>query len=51
MSRLSKREILAEIEFYKKRLVDDPAGKNLYEALLENLRRELKKYEQTTKNK
>lgn len=42
---MTKKDIQTEIEFYERRKQDDPAGRNLYEALLENLRRELKKYE------
>lgn len=42
---MTKKDILTEIEFYKKRLKDDPEGKNLYNSMLIALRRELKKYE------
>lgn len=44
---MTKQDILKEIKFYEIRKLEDPEGKDLYDGLIEALRRELKKYEKT----
>lgn len=40
---MTKKDILAEIEFYEKMKITDPAGQNLYNAMIEVLNRDLAK--------
>jgi len=44
MARLSKKDILTEIDYYEKQLITDPGGKTLYDIMLEGLYAMLEHY-------
>jgi hypothetical protein len=48
---MTKRDIEAEIEYYEVRLIQDPEGSNLYNAMLEELNTKLKKIKRANKKR
>lgn len=42
MAKIGKEEIQREIEYYERQLITDPAGRSLYETMLELARKKLK---------
>lgn len=41
--KMTKQDIEEQIQWYKTRIIEDPGGQNLYEALIETLEREMEK--------
>jgi len=41
---MTRTDIQKEIEFYNRRLIEDPEGEDLYKTMIKSLKKELKKY-------